>query len=94
MLLVSAVALVVLGLWACSADYLKWPGVTCVVLGAGLIGLLVSGARTFSMTLTFWVTFWTGTIAGVLSLWSVFYRRESEESPDVEADAAQTISQA
>jgi len=24
----------------------------------------------------------------------VFYRRESEESPDVEADAAQTISQA
>ncbi len=93
MLLASAVALVVLGLWACSADYLKWPGITCVVLGAGLIVLLISGARTFSMTLTFWVTFWTGVIAGVLSAWSVVYRRESEESPDVEARAAEPASQ-
>lgn len=92
-LLASAVGLVVLGLWACRVDYLKWPGITCVALGVGLLVLLASGARTLSMTLTFWVTFWVGVIAGVLSLWSVFYRRESEESTDAEAHAAEAVSQ-
>lgn len=92
-LLASGLALMVLGRWACSADYLKWPAVTCVALGVGLIVLVVSGARTLSTALTFWVTFWAGIIAGVLSLWSVFYRSESEESFDVEADAVETVSQ-
>lgn len=81
-LALSAIALVVLGLWATASDYLKWPGITVVATGVGLLVLVLSGARTLSHELTFWVTFWIGTIVGVLSLWSVFYRGESAESLD------------
>jgi hypothetical protein len=84
---VSALALTALGMWAYSSDYLKWPGVTVVVLGLGLLVLVLSGARTLADQLTFWVTFWSGIVAGVLSLWSVFYRHESLESGDSPASA-------
>jgi hypothetical protein len=84
---VSALALTVLGLWAYRRDYLKWPGATVVVLGLGLLVVVLSGARALADQLTFWVTFWSGVVVGVLSLWSVFYRHESPESGDLPASA-------
>jgi hypothetical protein len=81
-LVLAALALVALGLWAYSSDYLKWPGITNVVLGVVLLVLLLLGARALSHALTFWAAFWSGNIAGVLSLWSVLYRHAPLDSAD------------
>ena len=81
-LALAALALVALGLWAYSSDYLKWPGITNAVVGVVLLVLLLSGARVLSHALTFWAAFWSGNIAGVLSLWSVLYRHVSPDSAE------------
>lgn len=84
---VSALALTALGTWACTNDYLKWPAITGIVVGAGLLILAFSGLHTLFPSLTFWATFWGGAVVGVLSLWSVFYRGLSPEAADVSAGA-------
>jgi hypothetical protein len=84
----SAAALLVLGFWAYRADYLKWPGISDVVVGLLLLVLLLSRAFGTSDVLVFWVVFWSGCIAGVVSLWSVFYR-SGPPSEASETSAAQ-----
>jgi hypothetical protein len=79
---ISAAALLLLGVWAYRSDYLKWPGIAVIVIGIGLLAMVLSGARSISWQLTFWVTFWCGVVAGVLSLWSVFYRGESPQAAE------------
>jgi len=70
----SAIALLLLGLAAFRTDYLKWPAVTDVVVGLVLLILYFGTSIVSSGTLTFWMLFWSGCIAGIVSLWSVFYR--------------------
>ena len=74
----SATLLVLLGLTAYRIDYLKWPAVTDVVLGIVLLILYFGTSIVSSGTFTFWMLFWSGCIAGIVSLWSVFYRHASE----------------
>jgi hypothetical protein len=80
----SACALLVLGLLALRADYLKWPGITDVILGVVLIVLLFERGMARSDAVTFWALFWSGSIAGVVSLWSTFYRHGPVEASDVQ----------
>lgn len=61
-----------LGAWAYQADYLKWPAVTIIVTGAVLV--ITSGFAAGSSETAFWVTFWSGNVAGVVALWSALYR--------------------
>jgi hypothetical protein len=70
----SAVALLLLGLTALRVDYLKWPAVTDMLVGAILLILFFATAVVSFSLLTFWVLFWSGCVAGIVSLWSVFYR--------------------
>lgn len=74
----SAVVLLALGFAALRVDYLKWPAVTDVVFGAILLILFFATAIVPSSLLTFWALFWSGCVAGVVSLWSVFYRHGPE----------------
>lgn len=71
---VAAVALVVLGAIANRVDYLKWPGIAVVCSGFAILLLIVSGLSAASSQTAFWVVFWSGIIAGVMSLWSALYR--------------------
>jgi hypothetical protein len=73
-LAVSAFALLAFGLLALRADYLKWPGITDATLGIILLVLLFERGMARSDTATFWALFWCGSISGVVSLWSTFYR--------------------
>ena len=70
----SAILMIVLGVAAFRLDYLKWPAVTDVVVGAVLLVLFFETRIAASSALTFWMLFWSGCIAGIVSLWSAFYR--------------------
>ncbi len=74
LLVIAGVALVVLGAIANRVDYLKWPGVSIAAAGVGIVVLIVSGISSASSETSFWVVFWSGNIAGLMSLWSAFYR--------------------
>jgi len=74
LLVIAGVALVVLGAIANRVDYLKWPGVTVAAAGVGIVVLIASGLSSASSETAFWVVFWCGNIAGLMSLWSAFYR--------------------
>ena len=76
----GAVAFVALGAWATRLDYLKWPGATVVVAGVVILLLVLSGLARASSEWAFWVVFWSANAAGVVSLWSVFYRGPRESS--------------
>ena len=84
----SAILLVLLGLVAYRIDYLKWPAVTDAVVGAVLLGLYFGKGIASSSELTFWMLFWSGCIAGIVSFWSVFYRHgpEAIASGDTQAN--------
>lgn len=71
---VAGAVLVALGVWANRVDYLKWPGATVVVAGVALLVAVISGLASQSPETTFWVAFWSGNAAGVVSLWSALYR--------------------
>ncbi len=73
-LALSGAVLVAVGLWAYRVDYLKWPGLTAAVAGAAIVVLVISGLATASSESAFWVVFWSGNVAGVVSLWSALYR--------------------
>lgn len=83
LLIIAGIALAVLGAIANRADYLKWPGVTVAASGLAIIMLIASGIASASSETAFWVVFWSGNIAGLMSLWSAFYRgpRASTETP-------------
>jgi len=74
LLLVAGVALLVLGAIANRADYLKWPGLAVAAAGFAILFLIVSGLSSASSETAFWVVFWSGCIAGLMSLWSALYR--------------------
>jgi len=74
LLLVAGIALAVLGAVANRVDYLKWPGVAVAGAGVAIAVLIASGLSSASSEAAFWVVFWSGSIAGVLSLWSALYR--------------------
>ncbi len=74
LLVTAGVALAVLGVIANRADYLKWPGVTVAAAGVAIIVLIASGLSSASSETAFWVVFWSGNIAGLVSLWSALYR--------------------
>lgn len=69
----SAIVMVLLAIVALRLDYLKWPAVTDIVVGVILLAVSFTVAFT-SPTSTFWMLFWAGSVAGTVSLWSVFYR--------------------
>ncbi len=73
-LLVAGIALLVLGAIANRVDYLKWPGVTVAAAGVAILVLTASGLSSASSETAFWVVFWSGNIAGLMSLWSALYR--------------------
>jgi len=73
-LIIAGIALAVLGAIANRIDYLKWPGVTVAAAGLAIVVLIGSGLSSASSETAFWVVFWSGNIAGLMSLWSVFYR--------------------
>lgn len=81
-LALSASALLVLGLLALRADYLKWPGITDSILGIVLLVLVLERGVARSDAATFWALFWCGSIAGIVSLWSTFYREGPRDVPD------------
>ncbi len=74
LLLVAGIALAVLGAIANRVDYLKWPGVTVAAAGVAILILVASGLSSASSETAFWVVFWSGNIAGLMSLWSALYR--------------------
>lgn len=74
LLVIGGVALILLGAIANRADYLKWPGLAVAAAGVAILVLIASGLSSASSETTFWVVFWSGNIAGVMSLWSAFYR--------------------
>ena len=76
----SALVLLALGFAALRVDYLKWPAVTDMMVGAILLILFFGTAVAFSSLLTFWVLFWSGCVVGTVSLWSVFYRHGPESA--------------
>lgn len=78
---VGAAALIVLGVWATRTNYLKWAGATVVVAGAAILLLVISGLASASSEWAFWGVFWSANAAGVVSLWSAFYRGPHESSP-------------
>jgi hypothetical protein len=77
----GAVAFIVLGAWETRSDFLKWPGATTVVAGVAILLLVISGLTRASSEWAFWVVFWSANAAGVVSLWSVFYRGPHEYQP-------------
>jgi hypothetical protein len=77
----GAVAFIALGAWATRADFLKWPGVTVVVAGVAILLLVISGLARASSEWAFWMVFWSANAAGVVSLWSVFYRGPHQPPP-------------
>jgi len=84
---VAGAVLIALGVWARRVDFLKWPGVTVIVAGTALLAVVMSGLAAQSQPVTFWIAFWSGNAAGVVSLWSALYRgpRESALAPSAEA---------
>ena len=74
-----------LGTIAKRTDYLKWPGVTVAAAGVAILLLIASGLSSASSETTFWVVFWSGNIAAMMSLWSVFYRGSRAPSEAVES---------
>jgi len=78
----SAVVLILLGIAAYRADYLKWPGIIDIAVGAVLLALCLVTHITAASALTFWSLFWSGCVVGVVSLWSVFYRRGPAAAED------------
>ncbi len=85
LLVIAGVALAVLGAIANRVDYLKWPGVAIAAAGVGIVLLIASGLSSASSETAFWVVFWCGNIAGLMSLWSAFYRGPRAPSEKVEA---------
>lgn len=73
-LFAAGIALAVLGVIANRVDYLKWPGITIAAAGIAVLSLIASGLSSASSETTFWVAFWSGSIAGLMSLWSALYR--------------------
>jgi hypothetical protein len=86
-LALSAIALLALGLIAFRADYLKWPGITDMVVGVLLLVLFFERGVARSDTLTFWALFWSGCISGVVSFWSTFYRHGPGSNVDHKSGA-------
>ncbi|HUA34262.1 MAG TPA: hypothetical protein VMA09_11695 [Candidatus Binataceae bacterium] len=80
-LLVAGALLVVLGVLAWRIDYLKWPGATALVSGAIVTITFASGLAARSAESAYWITFWSGSAAGVVSLWSALYRGPLEQVP-------------
>jgi hypothetical protein len=78
LLVIAGIALAVLGAVANRVDYLKWPGVTVAAAGVAMVVLIASGLSSASSETAFWVVFWCGNIAGLMSLWSAFYRGPRE----------------
>ena len=74
LLVIAGIALAVLGAIANRVDYLKWPGITVAAAGVAILVLIASGLSSASSESAFWVVFWSGNIAGLMSLWSAFYR--------------------
>jgi len=74
LLALSGAALAALGTWAYRVDYLKWPGVMIIVAGGAIVILVLSRLSANSSETTFWVVFWSANAAGLVSLWSAFYR--------------------
>jgi hypothetical protein len=85
LLVIAGVALAVLGAIANRVDYLKWPGVTVAAAGGAIVVLIASGLSSASSETAFWVVFWSGNIAGMMSLWSVFYRGPRASPEPVES---------
>ncbi len=69
-------AMAALGVWATRSDYLKWPGATSALAGFALLAMVVAGFAS-SAEVSFWVALWSGTAAGIVSLWSALYRGPS-----------------
>jgi hypothetical protein len=84
LLVIAGIALAILGALAKRVDYLEWPGITIAAAGLVLVLLIISPLSTASSEASFWVVFWCGNIAGLMSLWSAFYRgpRPSTETPE------------
>ncbi len=74
----SGAVLVLLGVWELRSDYLKWPGATVITAGIVIVLLVLSGLAARSSEWLFWVGFWSGNAAGVVSLWSALYRGPGE----------------
>ena len=88
-IVVPCLAMVVLGAQAFRVDYLKWPSVTDIVLGFALGTVFIIDRITGADTLTFWFLIWGGSVAGIVSLWSVFYRSGPEPLVSVDTDSTQ-----
>jgi len=80
----AGIALVVLGAIAKRVDYLKWPGIAVAAAGVAITVLITSGLAVTSPETAYWVVFWSGTVAGLTSLWSAFYRRPRESQEEAE----------
>ena len=83
-LLVAGIALAVLGVIANRVDYLKWPGVAIAAAGVAILILIASRLSSASSETAFWVVFWSGNIAGLMSLWSALYRGPRASSDTAE----------
>ncbi len=74
LLVIAGIALAILGTIANRVDYLKWPRGTVAAAGLAMVMLIVSGISSASSEASFWIIFWCSNIAGLMSLWSAFYR--------------------
>ena len=70
-------AMAALGIWANRVDYLKWAGATAALAGIAVVATVVTGFDVSSADVAFWVALWSGTAAGIVSLWSALYRGPS-----------------
>lgn len=68
-----------LAVWARRSDYLKWPSMVNVVLGAALLVLAAlkwEGAA--PPLVVFWGLFWPGLLVPIFALWAALYRPRSD----------------
>ena len=71
----SAIAVIVLAVWARQTDPMDWPSGTNIVLGAAL--LLVTATRWaigVAPLVCFWIILLVGIAVAIAAMWSILYR--------------------
>jgi len=77
----AGIAVLILGFLARASDHAKWFSSTNISLGVILLLTAASQLVLPSEAITFWMVFWVGLGAAMVSLWAVLYRPQGENLP-------------
>lgn len=83
-LVVGAVVIFALAMWALLGDHHPWQNTTNCILAVLLlvVGLLPLAVAT-SALIQFWTVFWIGVAVAILALWAALYRPSRRTGPDL-----------